>query len=343
METPELPQYASRESAKGGNRLPNLDTGDLVSADRQLFGKFANALVPQSTTEADSLAKSGSTSSPGNADGAKTHSSHREEVDSQPPTPAASQNTYYPGYIHIKANPNTRSLWHPDAQNRDNISVVSQTKTSHPPTPGSQVPSYPWYYQQLESIPIAAKTHSNKNRYWDHNSPEGEYTNLTLSAKNRPPTSFKENQGLSFSPANSPTASDACSNSNNSPTSPSSSKRTRLRAEVASTSQRRKSLDDDIARLITALVSGYPHQFGQRNALQGHLGSQLQVVERQREALVARGEETDILDKEIEKLRGALGKIDGDEGNWNRRRMNEGILMGSIVKREVLGEPEQER
>ena len=75
--------------------------------------------------------------------------------------------------------------------------------------------------------------------------------------------------------------------------------------------------------------------------LQGHLESQLQVVERQREGLVAKGERTEELDMEIEGLKGALSKVDGDEGDGKRTGINEGILMGRIVKREVLGERER--
>ena len=98
-----------------------------------------------------------------------------------------------------------------------------------------------------------------------------------------------------------------------------------------------------------------PHDFGQWAARQGHLKSQLQVIERQKEGLVVRGERTEVLDREIENLRealgeghrgegalgkGALGEGDGDDGDGDRGRagMNEGILMGRIVKREVIGE-----
>ena len=65
------------------------------------------------------------------------------------------------------------------------------------------------------------------------------------------------------------------------------------------------------------------------------------MVERQREVLVAKGEKTAKLDMKIEVLKGALGEIDGDGRDGKRRKMNEGILMGRIVKREVLREPKQ--
>ena len=326
----ELPYYASGESGLYGNRLPNLSTADSVSADRQLFSKSANALIPQSTTERESPAKLGSTNSPGNSDAAKTQFPLHEKANSQPPTPVASQNTFYPGCIHIREDSNTISLWHPDAQQRENISVIPNAITSNPTTPGSQVPSYPGHYQQLGCVPIADDTRPNTILYWDLNSPEGEYINLTLNAKNESPASSKENQPISFSPSISPTTSDAyastspfgpsCSDSATSPTSPISSERTRLRAQLASARQQRKSLDCDIARLSTALGIGYSHEVGQRNVLQGHLKSQLQVVERQREALVARGERTEILDMEIEGLRGALGDIDGVEGDGTSKK-----------------------
>ena len=58
-------------------------------------------------------------------------------------------------------------------------------------------------------------------------------------------------------------------------------------------------------------------------------------------ALVAKGEKTEKLDIKIEVLKGTLGEIDGDERDGKRRKMNEGILMGRIVKREVLGKPER--
>ena len=58
---------------------------------------------------------------------------------------------------------------------------------------------------------------------------------------------------------------------------------------------------------------------------------------------MAKGERTEELDTEIEVLRGALGEIDGDERDGKRRKTNEGILMGRIVKREVLEEPKRER
>ena len=85
-----------------------------------------------------------------------------------------------------------------------------------------------------------------------------------------------------------------------------------------------------------------PHERGERAALQGHLKCQLQVAERQREGLVASGERTEELDMEIERLRGALGEAYGDGGDGKRRKMNEGILMGRIVKREVIGEAERD-
>lgn len=66
------------------------------------------------------------------------------------------------------------------------------------------------------------------------------------------------------------------------------------------------------------------------------------MIERQKEALVAKGEKTEKFDMKIEVLKGALGEIDSDARDGKRRRMNEGILMGRIVKREVLGEPKQE-
>ena len=58
-------------------------------------------------------------------------------------------------------------------------------------------------------------------------------------------------------------------------------------------------------------------------------------------ALLANGERTEKLDMEIEELKGALGEMDGDGRDGKRRKMNEGILMGRIVKREVLGEPKK--
>lgn len=58
---------------------------------------------------------------------------------------------------------------------------------------------------------------------------------------------------------------------------------------------------------------------------------------------MAKGERTRGLDIKIEVLKDALGEIDGDERDGKRRKMNEGILMGRIVKREVVGEPEQKR
>ena len=58
---------------------------------------------------------------------------------------------------------------------------------------------------------------------------------------------------------------------------------------------------------------------------------------------MAKGQRTEELDMEIEVLRGALGERDGDEGDGDRKRTNEAILMGRIVKREVLGERERER
>ena len=85
-----------------------------------------------------------------------------------------------------------------------------------------------------------------------------------------------------------------------------------------------------------------PYECGQWGALQGHLKSQLQVAERQRKGLVARGEKTEELDKEIEGFRGDSGETYGGGGDGKRRRMNEGILMGRIVKRELIGEPERE-
>ena len=85
-----------------------------------------------------------------------------------------------------------------------------------------------------------------------------------------------------------------------------------------------------------------PHERGERAALQGHLKCQLQVAERQKEGLVARGERTEEMDMEIERLRGRLGETYGGEGDGRRRGMHEGILMGRIVKREVIGEPERE-
>ena len=351
----ELPYYASGESGLYGNRLPNLSTGDSVSADRQLFGKSANALLPQFTTEADLPAKTSSTSPPGRSDRAKTHFSHRNKADLQPPTPAASQNTFYPGCVHIRADSNTVALWHPDAQEREHSSVVPKAKTLQPTTPGSQVQSYPGYYQQLGCIPIAVKSCPNTTLCWDLNSPEGEHLNLAPNAGHEPPTFSKENQPLSFSPSISPTTSDAYAStspicpsystsptSDTSPISPISSKRTRLCEQLASARQQRKSLNCNIARLSTALGIENSHECGQWAALQGHLKSQLQVAERQRERLVAKGERTEVLDMEIEGLRAALGEIDGDGEDRKRRRMNEGILMGRIVKREVMGEPERE-
>ncbi len=410
-----LPYYVSRESTQNETRLPDLGTGDSVSADRQLYSKSANTPVPQSTKAVCSLANSGSASPLGNWNGAKTQNPPQDNVDPQPPAPVASQNTFYPGYIHIRADSNPMSLWHPDAQERENISFVSKAKTSHPMSPGSQVPSYPGYYHQLGFIPIADKTHPNTTLYWDLNAPEGEYINLTLNAKNPSPTSSissgteypvcrtliqpkprldipaakvnffrpsspllssptspskrqhntiahedspaipplntptflsKENQSFSFSPSTSPTTdnfhastSPICPSCSTSPTS--SSKRTRLRAQLASARQQRKSLDCDIARLSTALGIGDSPGFVPWDVLQRHLESQLQVVERQREGLVAQGERTEELEMEIEGLRGALGEVEWDDGDGKRRRMNEGMLMGRIVKREVLGERER--
>ena len=237
-------------------------------------------------------------------------------------------------------------LWHPDAQEREHISAVPTAKTLHPTTPGSQAQSYTGYYQQLGCIPIADKRRPNTTLFWDLNSPEGEYINLTLNAKDGPPTSAKENQPLSFSPSISPAISDAYASTSpicpSYSTSPISSKRARLYAQLASARQQRKALDCDIARLSTALGVEVPQVSGQWAALQGHLKSQLQVIERQKEGLVAKGERTEELDMEIEVLRGALGEIDGDEGDGERKRTNEAILVGRIVKREVLGERERE-
>lgn len=86
-----------------------------------------------------------------------------------------------------------------------------------------------------------------------------------------------------------------------------------------------------------------PHERGQWTALQAHSTAQLQVAERQRERLVAMGEKTEELDMEIEGMKEALGDIKTNGGNGKRRRMNEGILMGRIVKREIMEEPEQGR
>lgn len=83
--------------------------------------------------------------------------------------------------------------------------------------------------------------------------------------------------------------------------------------------------------------------FGQPTALQLHLKSQIQVIERQKESLVAKGETTEVIDMQIEVLRGRLDELDGDEEDGKRRKMNEGILMGRIVKREVVKEPKRER
>ena len=57
---------------------------------------------------------------------------------------------------------------------------------------------------------------------------------------------------------------------------------------------------------------------------------------------MARGEKTEKLDMEIEGLREGLGETDGGGGDGKRRRMNEGILLGRIVRREVIGESERE-
>ena len=69
----------------------------------------------------------------------------------------------------------------------------------------------------------------------------------------------------------------------------------------------------------------------------------MQAAQRQREGLVARGGKTEALDVKIEVLREALGETDGEGEGIKRRRLNEGILMGRIVKREVVGEPKRER
>ena len=344
---PKSPYYAPGESGLYGKRLPHLSTGDSVSADRQLSSKSANALVPQSTAEADSPANQGSTGSPGNSDGAKTHFPHRQRADSQPIAPIASHDTFYPGCIHIKVHSNTVALWHPDAQKREPISVAPKARTLQPTTPGSQVQAYPGYYQQLGIIPITADSQPNTTLCWNLNSPEGEYTKVASNAEDGPPTSSKQNQPLSRPPSISPTRSDAYTSTSpirrSCPTSPTSPKRTRLRAQLASARQRRKSLDCDIARLSTALGVEEPHECGQWAALKVRLESQLQAAQRQREGLVARGETTEALDVKIEVLREALGEADGDGGDVKRRRMNEGILMGRIVKREVIGEPKRER
>ncbi|KAK0513181.1 hypothetical protein JMJ35_004167 [Cladonia borealis] len=348
----ELPYYAPGESGLYGDRLSDPIKGDSVSADRQLSSKSADTIVPQSIAEAHSLAGSGSPSPRGNSNGAKTETPRLDKADPLPPTPVASENTFYPGCIHIKADPNTIALWHPDTRKREPISVVTKAKTFQPTTPGSQVQGYHGYYQQLGCIPIAYETTPNTTLCWDINSPEGEYLNLTSTAKDGPPTSSRENQPFSFSPSISPTTSNtrastspicrSCSSAPTSPKSPISSRRTRLRAQLASARQRRKSLDCDIARLSTALEMEEPHECGQWAALQGHLKCQLQVAERQREELVARGEKTEELDIEIEGLRGTLGETYGGGGDGKRKRMNEGILMGRIVKREVIGGPERE-
>ena len=343
---PESPYYAPGESGLYGNRLPHLSTGDSVSTGRQPSSKSANALVSQSTAEADSPANPGFTGSPGSSDGAKTQSPHRQTADSQPPAPVASHDTFYPGCIHIKVDSNTMAIWHPDPQKREPVSVVPKAKMLQPATPGSQVQAYPGYYQQLGIIPIRDDSHPNTTLCWDVNSPEGEDTNLTSNAEDGPPTSSKENQPISRSPSISPARSDAYAST--SPirrsclTSPTSPKSTRLRAQLASARQRRKSLDCDIARLSTALGVEEPHECGQWAALKGRLESQLQAAQRQREGLVARGESTEALDVRIEVLREALGETDADGGDFKRRRMNEGILMGRIVKREVIGEPARE-
>ena len=347
----ELPYHASGESGLYGNRLPQLSTGDSVSADRQLSSKSANALLSQFITETDLSAKSISTSPPGPSDGAKTQFPNLEEADPQP-IPVASQDTFYPGCIHIRADSNTIALWHPDDQEREHSSVVPKAETLQPTIAGSQVQSYPGHYQQLGCIPIAVKSRPNTTLCWDLNSPEGEYLNLTPNARYGSPTSSKEKQPLSFSPSMSPTTSDTyasrspiCPSYSTSPTpstSPISSKRTRLRAQLASARQQRKSLDCNIARLSTALGIEDPHECGQWAALQGHLKSQLQVVERQRERLLVKGETTEVLDMEIEGLRAALGETGGDGEDGKRRRMNEGILMGRIVQREVIGKSERE-
>ena len=172
---PESPYYASRESTQYGNRIPNLVTGEWVSADRQLSSKSANTLEPQTTTGAGSSANSGSTNSPGDSTGAKTPFPHLEKANSQPPTPVDSQNTFYPGCIHIRANSNTVALWHPEPQKREIIDGVPNAQKSPPKTPGSQVPSYPGYYQQLGCIPIADNTRPNTTLYWNTNSTEGEH------------------------------------------------------------------------------------------------------------------------------------------------------------------------
>ena len=343
---PESPYYAPGESGLYGNRLPHLSTGDSVSAHRQLSSKSANALVPQSTAGADSPTKPGFTGSPASSDGAKTQFPHRQTADTQPPAPFASHDTFYPGCIHIKVDSNTMAIWHPDPQKREPISIVPKAKTLQPTTPGSQVQAYPGYYQQLGFIPIKGDSHPNTTLCWDLNSPEGEYTNLTSNAEDGPLTSSKETQPISRSPSISPTRSDAYASTSpirrSCPTSPTSPKRTRLRAQLASARQQRNLLDCDIARLSTALGVEEPHECSQWAALQGHLESQLQAARRQREGFVARGENTEVLDVKIEVLREALGEADGDGGDVKRRRMNEGILMGRIVKREVIGEPARE-
>ena len=342
----ESPYYSPGESGLYGNRLPHLSTGDSVSADRQLSIKSANALVPQSTTQNNYPANAGSTSSSGNLDGAKTPVSHRDNADSQPLAPVASHETFYPGCIHMKVDSNTIALWHPDAQKREPISVAPKAETLQPTTPGSRVQAYPGYYQQLGIIPIKDNSHPNTTLCWDLNSTEGEYTKLTSNAEDGPPTSSKENHPHSLSPSISSTTNDAyastCPIRRSCPTSPISPKRTRLRAQLASARQRRKSLDCDIARLSTALGFEEPHECGEWAALKGRLESQLQAAQRQREGLVARGGKTEALDVKIEVLREALGETDGEGEGIKRRRMNEGILMGRIVKREVIGEPKRE-
>ena len=316
----ELPYYEPSESSLYGDRLPDPIKEDLVSVDRQRPSKSANTPVPQSIVEAHCSAGSGSTSPRGTSNGARTEIPRLDKADAQPPTGVASGDGFYPGCIHIKADSNTVALWHLDTQKREPISVFTNAEPYQPTTPGSQVQGHHGYYRQLGCIPIANDTTPNTTLCWDINLPEGEYLNLESNAKDGPPTSSRANQPFSFSPSVSPTTSNARASTY--PKSPISSRRTRLRAQLGSAGQRRKSLDCNVARLGTALEMEEPHECGQRAALQGHLKCQLQVAERQREGLLARGVKTKELNMEIEGLRMDLREAYGGGEDIKRRRMN---------------------